>query len=278
MTTHLTPGPELTDYDVILVNTSGGKDSQATLDVVVNAARAAGVLDRVIAVHADLGRVEWAGTPALAQRQAEYYEVTFHKVRHAGYADLLDRIETRGLWPASATRYCTAEFKRNQVLKLMTRLVDGFERERGDRVRILNVMGIRADESPARARKSPWQVEAYGSNKTKRQVDLWYPIFGWTEAEVWAHIEATGVEHHWAYDIGMPRLSCVFCVFAPRQALVLAARHNPELAEDYVRAEAAMDHTFRADLSMAEVVAEAKTAEIAGRPLDWDEPCDAWTA
>lgn len=48
------PVPSLTDYDVILVNSSAGKDSQASLDVVVEQARAAGVLDRVVVVHADL--------------------------------------------------------------------------------------------------------------------------------------------------------------------------------------------------------------------------------
>ena len=49
--TDLIPGPDLTEYDVIIVNTSAGKDSQVALDVTVHAARAAGVADRVIAVH-----------------------------------------------------------------------------------------------------------------------------------------------------------------------------------------------------------------------------------
>jgi len=40
--------PRLTDCDIILVNSSAGKDSQATLDVVAGAAREAGVLDRLV--------------------------------------------------------------------------------------------------------------------------------------------------------------------------------------------------------------------------------------
>lgn len=46
----------LQDYDVILVNTSGGKDSQTALDVVHKMAVEQGVADRMVAVHADLGR------------------------------------------------------------------------------------------------------------------------------------------------------------------------------------------------------------------------------
>jgi hypothetical protein len=45
--------PRLTDYDIILVNSSAGKNSQATLDVVAGAARDAGVLDRLVVVDAD---------------------------------------------------------------------------------------------------------------------------------------------------------------------------------------------------------------------------------
>jgi hypothetical protein len=48
--------PRLTDYDIILVNSSAGKDSQATLDVVAGAARDAGVLDRLVVVDADRRR------------------------------------------------------------------------------------------------------------------------------------------------------------------------------------------------------------------------------
>ena len=55
--------PRLTDCDIILVNSSAGKDSQATLDVVAGAAREAGVLDRLVVAHTDLGDAEWDGVP-----------------------------------------------------------------------------------------------------------------------------------------------------------------------------------------------------------------------
>ncbi len=53
--------PDLSSYDVILVNSSGGKDSQAMLDHVADLAGAAGVRNRVVVLHCDLGHVEWPG-------------------------------------------------------------------------------------------------------------------------------------------------------------------------------------------------------------------------
>ena len=76
-------GPaDLAAYDVILVNSSAGKDSQAMLTHLVALADAQ-QLDRarLIVVHADLGRVEWEGTRELAQEQAEHYGLRFEVVR-----------------------------------------------------------------------------------------------------------------------------------------------------------------------------------------------------
>lgn len=67
----------------------------------------------------------------------------------------------------------------------------------------------------------------------------------------------------------MSRLSCRLCILASRADLVCSARLNPELAERYyARVEAAIGHRFRADLSMADIIAEARgeTAQLA-QPL-----------
>ena len=73
--------PRLTDYDIILVNYSAGKDSQANLDVVAGAARKAGVLDRLVVAHADLGDAEWDGVPELAAEHAAHYGLRFEIAR-----------------------------------------------------------------------------------------------------------------------------------------------------------------------------------------------------
>ena len=45
-------------------------------------------------------------------------------------------------------------------------------------------MGLRAQESSARAKKAPFERNVRLSN-SKRTVDNWLPIHDWTEAQVW---------------------------------------------------------------------------------------------
>jgi 3'-phosphoadenosine 5'-phosphosulfate sulfotransferase (PAPS reductase)/FAD synthetase len=176
----------LAGYDVILVNSSAGKDSQAMLTHLVGLADAQGVArDRLIVVHADLGRAEWEGTLTLAREQAEHYGLRFEVVtREKG--DLLHQIEARGMFPSSTARYCTSDQKTAQVAKLMTRLADEHRATHGkdSQVRILNCLGIRAQESPARAKKVPFHVDGPATNG-RRHVDRWLPIFDWTVDAVW---------------------------------------------------------------------------------------------
>lgn len=250
---------DLSEYDIILINSSGGKDSQTALRRVARLAALQGVSDRVTVVHADLGRVEWEGTKELARRQCEHYGLRFEVVaREQG--DLLDHALERGKFPGYATRWCTSDHKTSQVFRVMTKLVRELSLRRP--ARILNVLGLRAEESTKRAKEAPFAWNKYASNKTKRHVWNWLPIHGLTEAEVWADVRASGVPHHRAYDLGMPRLSCCFCIYAGKDALVLAAQHNPGLAREYVEVETAIGFSFKEDLSMAEVVEAAATATI----------------
>ena len=136
-------------------------------------------------------------------------------------------------------------------------------------VRVLNILGIRAAESPARAKKSAFSNDKRASN-SKRVVDTWFPIFDWTLDEVWARIRKSGVEHHRAYDLGLPRLSCVFCIFAQEPVLIVAGSHNPELLDAYVAVEERIGHTFKKDLSLASVrqaIREGTAATISAADL-----------
>lgn len=260
-------GVDLKDWDVVLVNSSAGKDSQAMLDLVAERAKTAGVSDRVVVVHADLGRVEWAGTRDLAERQAKHYGFRFVVVRREK-GDLLDQVEARGMWPDRGNRYCTSDQKRDQVMKLITRLVT--ERYDGSQpIRILNCMGLRSAESPARAKLDPMERNERASNG-KREVWTWLPIHDWSKEQVWERIRASGVEHHPAYDLGMPRLSCCFCVFSSRSALMLAGQHNPELLAEYVRVEQKIGHTFRKDQTIQEIQEALAKGEQPGEISTWE--------
>jgi len=281
--------PILADYDWIVVSSSAGKDSLATLSIVCAMAQAAGLLGRVVIVHACLGRAEWQGTKELAAKQAAHFGVRFEVVTRA-QGDLLTHIEQRGMFPSPRQRYCTSDHKRSQIRRVYTGLAEE-TRETGawhlrakrsirngikpPAVRILSCMGMRADESPARAKLPYLEVNADAGNG-RRTVTDWLPLHRWTEAEVWAHIDGAGLRAaglvHRAYALGMPRLSCCFCIFAPKAALVLAGRHNPELLGEMVRIEAAIGHTFRQELSMADVQRAVQAGEAlneGGRVATW---------
>ena len=136
------------------------------------------------------------------------------------------------------------------------------------RARILNCLGLRAEESPARAQRCPYAPNERASNG-RRWVDDWLPIHAWTAREVWARIRASGVRHHPAYDLGMPRLSCAFCIYSPRPALLLAGKHNPELLAQYVKVEKETGHRFRVELSLASVQQALARGEEPGPIPDW---------
>lgn len=243
--------PDLTTYDVILVNTSAGKDSQAMTDYVVEHATEQGVLDRVVMVHADLGRMEWSGTKDLAHEHAKHYGLRFEVVKREVVGDLLAEVRRRGKWPSSTERYCTSYYKRDQVQKLITVL--GRECVQNDRnVRILNCLGFRAEESPRRKKLNPYEYNERASTKS-RDVYNWLPIHSWTVGDVWKRIAEAGTRHHHAYDLGMTRLSCVFCIFAPKGQLMIAAEHNPELFAEYVQMEQEINHSFRVKLPLVDV-------------------------
>ena len=271
---------DLSGYDVILVNISGGKDSQAALDETVRAADAAGVRDRIVTVFCDLGdEDEWPGTRELAAEHAAHYGLRHEVVcREVISADgervqqtLSEHIEQRGMWPDAARRYCTSDLKRAPVYRLMTRLAAEQHAAgiTGRRVRILNVMGLRAQESAKRALMPPFSHDERASNQTVRSVDEWLPIHSWTTAQVWAQIAEAGTRPHSVYAAGMPRLSCRFCVLASRSALVLAARLDPGGAARRAAMEERMGHDFRHGMPMRDIIAEAKAARGAVAVEDW---------
>ena len=189
--------------------------------------------------------------------RAAHYGVRFRVTRREG-PDLLDDVARRKKFPDAKRRWCTSDFKRAPGLKLLTELVSALGLTRP--AKILYVFGFRAQESAGRRKKVavPLVRNATASNQTRRHVWDWYPIHDWSETDVWAAIRASGLEYHWAYDAGMTRLSCSFCILASKADLLLAAFLRPDVALEYLRVEREIGHTFRQDLSMADILAESQ--------------------
>lgn len=262
------PPIRLEDADYIQVNISGGKDSQTCLrQVVLECDRLAIPRSRIVTVHATFAE-EWPQAATLAQQHAEAYGLEFHLVarrRKDGSGDtLLDYVERRGKWPDSKNRYCTSDFKRGPCNRVITEL----GRRAGPRAKIINVFGFRAQESPARAKKPGSWKDSRLSN-TKRTVWCWLPIHHWTLDEVWKDIKASGLPHHYAYDLGMPRLACRFCIFAPQGALEIAGKEFPEMLARYQALEKKIEHTFQHKKPIARIQ-PGDLVSITGLTDEWN--------
>jgi 3'-phosphoadenosine 5'-phosphosulfate sulfotransferase (PAPS reductase)/FAD synthetase len=173
------------------------------------------------------------------------------------------------MFPSPQVRWCTSDHKRTQCHKVLTRLAaQALAEGHPAPVPILSCLGLRAEESPCRARRPPFGPDLAASNG-RRALDVWLPLHGWSADEVWARVRSSGVPHHRAYDLGMPRLSCCFCIFAPRSALLLAGQHNPALLADYVAVEREISHDFRLGLPLVSVQRALERDERAGAVPDW---------
>jgi 3'-phosphoadenosine 5'-phosphosulfate sulfotransferase (PAPS reductase)/FAD synthetase len=204
--------------------------------------------------------MEWQGTLDLVKAQAAHYglrlEVSKYRNAQGIELDLLEKVRARGMWPSSGQRYCTSDLKRCPGHRVITAL----SREAaGD---ILQIFGFRAEESPARAKKPVFAPEKMLCTRT-RTVHNWLPIHEMTETQVWADIKASGVPYHHAYDLGMPRLSCMFCIFAPKSALMIAGKANPELLQRYVDVEREIGHSFQNGKPIADIQAAIAAGEQA---------------
>ena len=84
---------------------------------------------------------------------------------------------------------------------------------------------------------------------------VWYPLANWSLEQVWDRIAKAGTRYHFAYDLGMSRLSCAFCIAASDKDLRIAAQHNPALAREYLALEAKAG-SFKQSKSLADILGE----------------------
>ena len=147
---------------------------------------------------------------------------------------------SQGRFPSRAVRWCTSSLKRGPIERELRRYLNANPRFGG---RIVNAIGMRAEESVARARKSPWRLNERNSRAGRTWFD-WLPIFDLNEDRVFAVIRDAGQSPHPAYAMGMSRLSCVFCIMASRADLRTAAQLQPDLYRCYAELERRIGHTL----------------------------------
>ncbi|HEM8613907.1 TPA: phosphoadenosine phosphosulfate reductase family protein [Citrobacter amalonaticus] len=220
-------------------NHSGGKDSQAILIRLLDVIPPR----QLVVVHASLGAMEWPGALEMAQKQAEDAVLPFIVAK--ARKTLLEMVERRFAnrpevpsWPSASTRQCTSDLKRGPI----QREVRAYAKAHGFKV-IVNCLGLRAQESPGRAKRQVFRKNETDSNSVLTWYE-WLPIHDLKVEEVFASISETGQEPHYAYALGNERLSCVFCIMASRNDLKIGGAYHPELLEQYAALEGKTGYTM----------------------------------
>jgi phosphoadenosine phosphosulfate reductase len=179
---------------------SGGKDSV----VIEHLAKQAGVL------------VDWhynvttADPPELTRFiKKTYPHVHWERQKNTIFTEVL----RRGI-PTRRIRWCCSVFK-----------------ERGGSGRV-KLLGIRAEESPRRARN--WAPVSFGQTGRGRKTVL--PIFNWTSSDVWSYINREGIPVCSLYGEGFKRLGCVLCPMAGKKGKRRELERWPKIAALWKRA------------------------------------------
>jgi len=210
---------------VVAFGISGGKDSGTMVHEVSQWLDEVGhPMESRICFHADLGIIDWPQTPEWVRLQNAHAGTQLKIVRRTK-GDMVDRWEQRWEdnvkrfeemscvklitpWSNSQWRFCTGELKVAPIVAALKKMFPGRD--------ILNLVGIRKQESTGRAKKPVLSEMSTLKVKTKGTRGWqWNPILDYTVDDVFEVHKEAGLPLHPAYtEYGSDRLSCAYCVLA----------------------------------------------------------------
>lgn len=248
---------------VVAVGVSGGKDSDACAIAVARHLDRIGHKGPRLLVHSDLGRIEWKDSLPSCERLAHRLGWELLVVRRQA-GDMLDRWEVRWQnsvsryedlscvklilpWSTPSMRFCTSEMK--------THLISGALRKRYPQGDILNVTGIRRQESKNRSKMPLWAPNS-GLTRKGGAGMTWNAIIDWPVQDVVYAIRDAGLSLHEAYTkYGAGRVSCCFCVMSSEADLIASAmcedNHEPYIR--IVELEARSSFAFQGNRWLSDV-------------------------
>ena len=261
----------------VIFNLSGGKDSGASALATTQWLDAIGhPRERRMAIHSDLGQIEWRSTLDIVRQVADAAGVPLLVVsRRAG--GLIERWRQRfssgkaryealetyhliGPFSSSALRFCTSELKAQVIGSEIAR------RFRGQTT--ISVLGLRRDESAARASISIAKQDyrfASAGNRARTNMLTWNPIADWSAFDTFALHERLQLPLHEAYlRYGATRLGCSFCVLASLESLIASTRADDNIATlaELTMLEATSTFSFQPSRWLGDVAPDLLTGDI----------------
>ena len=243
----------------VVVSFSGGKDSTAMLLYLCS--EFPGL--EIDVVFADTGWEHpetWEWICQLVGEIGKVYSETtlnLHKVQ-SDTKDFLSMVEKRGMFPSAQYRQCTSDLKRAPIYKWI--------RNNCKEGKVIQCIGLRADESAARAKKNPLTVNQTLTIKT-REVTDWLPIHDWGDRKVRTYITNRGFRLHPVYQY-LSRFSCRVCIFASARELAAIHQHDAEAIAIIHFLEEKIGFTMSPEGPIAQRIADFNQ----GEELAYNEP------
>lgn len=276
--------PDLSTYDIIIIALSG-KDSLACM--LHTLALRAGDTTGIEIWHHDVdGRgeqfMDWAVSPDYCRQIAKAFGIPFYlSWKEGGFQremlrdnaktaptsfETPDGIKTTGgrggkestrlkfpqVSPDLSVRWCSSYLKIDVCAAAIR------NQERFNNSRTLVITGERAEESASRAKYKTFEPHKVDkrNGKSKRHVDHWRPVHGWTEQEVWDIIRKHKVNPHPAYKLGWGRVSCAACIFGSKDQWASLYKIAPEQVKQIIHYEKLFDLTINRNKSVPELILE----------------------
>lgn len=208
---------------VFLTNHSGGKDSSAMLAHLCQ--KFPQVKKYVVFADTGFEHIKPVSAENWARQIANQFGLDLNVARNPN-KNLLTMVKARGMFPSPSCRQCTSDLKRDPIRTWMRRNIP--------EKLIINCMGLRAEESPSRAKAVP--LRRLNISNSNRTVWEWLPIHAWTLQQV--------LDFHFDYQIPLhpvyvwaggylKRFSCRICIMM-RDEEIKAVYHNDREAFDAI--------------------------------------------
>ena len=210
----------------------------------------------------------WQRIPA-AKTGDSFSDVTLENLKFRRYVGN-DNVP---FWPSAKARYCTSSTKRDPISKFLRAWS-------GRKGRVICAIGLRAAESPSRARKAIWRERPNVHTRSRTAYD-WLPIHTFSDSAIWQVLGYSSADLlalqkacqgltpqeiferepgiHPAYAVGNERLSCALCIFGCAGDLRNGAYQNSEVYREYVDLEIRSGFSFQSRRWLADVAPDLLT-------------------
>jgi 3'-phosphoadenosine 5'-phosphosulfate sulfotransferase (PAPS reductase)/FAD synthetase len=156
---------------------------------------------------------------------------------------LVELVRRKGMFPSKTARFCTVELKVKPIAAHLAQL--GAE--------VVNAVGVRAEESPARRELAGWEWS------DALDCETWRPLLRWTEEDVIAIHRRHGLPPNPLYLAGSRRVGCWPCSYSRKSEIRRVADLTPERIDEIER----LEHEVT-EAAVARYAARGETLESLG--------------